>query len=239
MFILEGNIGAGKTTLLTQIKLHAQKELLQPIEVVFEPVNSWHKQDAGQSLLSNFYTDIPRWAYTLETYAMACRVREHIAEQQQSNPFRLIERSIYSGHYCFAYNSYHGGGMSSIEWAMYSQWYNFLLRNKCKAPMGFIYLKSTPEVCLERIHKRNRTGECNITLDYLKRIDERHNEFLLNKNGVTTDLKQVPVLTLDGNQPFATDEELFKNYHICINSFMQNIAATHRPPMQQSTSLYL
>lgn len=226
MFILEGNIGAGKTTLLNKIKQHTADPSLPTIEVVFEPVNSWHKQDAGQSLLSNFYADIPRWAYTLETYAMACRVREHIFEQQQPSPYRLIERSIYSGHYCFAHNSYHSGGMTSIEWSVYNHWYSFLLRNKCKAPLGFIYLKSTPEVCLERIRKRNRSGENNISVDYLKQIDERHNEFLLNKNGVTSDLKQVPVLTLDSNQPFATDEALFEQYYNCIHSFMQSICAT-------------
>jgi deoxyadenosine/deoxycytidine kinase len=62
MYILEGNIGAGKSTLLNKIKsANAQ------IEAVFEPVNAWHRQESGQSLLTQFYADIPRWAFSLET----------------------------------------------------------------------------------------------------------------------------------------------------------------------------
>ena len=230
MFILEGNIGAGKTTLLNKIKEHGLgngTKSLQPIEVVFEPVNSWHKQKSGQSLLTNFYADIPRWGYTLETYAMACRVREHIAEQAKNNPFKLIERSIYSGHYCFAHNSYHNGGMSRLEWLIYNQWFHFLVRNKCQAPLGFIYLTCDPATCLERIKLRNRAGEDNISLQYLEQIHERHEIFLSTKKDITTNLKSVPVLTLDGTKPFATDNQIFEQYYETMNSFMCTICTQH------------
>lgn len=226
MFILEGNIGAGKTTLLNKIQASQHQSSFPDIEVVFEPVNSWHKQEAGQSLLGNFYADIPRWAYTLETYAMACRVKEHIAEQEKNNPYKLIERSIYSGHYCFAHNSFRSGGMTSIEWQVYTAWYDFLLRNKCRTPHGFIYLKSDPEICLERIKKRNRAGESNISLDYLCNINRAHDDFLLDKKDVSADLKEVPVLILDGNQSFDRDESLFAKYHSCISTFMHDICQT-------------
>jgi deoxyadenosine/deoxycytidine kinase len=35
---------------------------------------------------------------------------------------------------------------------------------------AIIYLKCSPELCLERIKKRNRKGEEGITIDYIKKV---------------------------------------------------------------------
>ena len=233
MYILEGNIGAGKSTLLTKIQ-----EADTDMEAVFEPVNAWHRRDSGQSLLAEFYADIPRWAFSLETYAMACRVREHLKEQQIKNTYRLLERSIFSGHYCFARNSYEQGGMSSMEWEIYRQWFAFLMRGKCHFPFGFIYLKTDPDVCLERVKKRNRKGECNITLEYLKQIDHVHEDFLINKNGVVPELELVPVLVLDGNKPFDSCDVIFNEYCDQIEEFM-HLTHVKQPivPHQEETTI--
>ena len=100
MYIVEGTIGAGKSTFLRLIE-----QQLSKIAVIYEPVDSWQSEEHGSSLLTQFYTNPGRWAYSMETFAMACRVKEHLKEQQEQNRFRLMERSIYSGHYCFTYNS--------------------------------------------------------------------------------------------------------------------------------------
>lgn len=237
MYILEGNIGAGKSTLLNKIKFaNAQ------IEAVFEPVNAWHRQESGQSLLTQFYADIPRWAFSLETYAMACRVCEHVREQQNAHPYRLFERSIYSGHYCFAHNSYLSGGMSSIEWEIYKQWFSFLMRDKCRLPAGFIYLKVDPSVCLTRIRKRNRSGEEKITLEYLKKLEHMHDNFLLEKKGISPELELIPVLILDGNKPFESCDQLFNQYYDQIEEFMHmtHLSSSEfelENPMDSSSSL--
>ena len=76
MYIVEGNIGAGKSTFLRLIQAQ-----LPQVSVVFEPLHNWQSQVYGQSILSQFYNDPHRWAYTMETLAMACRVQEHIQEQ--------------------------------------------------------------------------------------------------------------------------------------------------------------
>lgn len=227
MYILEGNIGAGKSTLLNMIK-----DASTDIDVVFEPVNAWHKQDVGQSLLAQFYNDIPRWAFTLETYAMICRIKEHLHEQKNHNPYRLFERSIYSGHYCFAHNSYSTGGMTSMEWDIYQNWFTFLMRNKCRLPFGFIYLKTKPTICFERIKKRARPGEDGITLEYLEHISKRHDDLLLNKIGLMPELSMIPVLVLDGNIPFLKSSQLFNEYCDQIDEFMHKTqchyqSATH------------
>ena len=152
MFIVEANIGAGKTTLLKSIA-----ERLPHITVAFEPLNAWHRQEAGTSLLQKFYEDPKRWAFSIESFAMACRVIEHLQQQQTNkNPFTISERSIFSGHYCFAQNSYTSGLMTELEWQLYLQWFNFLIPGKCELPRGFIYLRTSPEVAFERIQQRGK-----------------------------------------------------------------------------------
>jgi len=86
MFILEGNIGAGKSTLLKLIK-----EQLPHIPVALEPVDDWQKQIYGQSLLTNFYQNSKRWAYTFETFTMINRAKEHIALHAH-NALHIVER---------------------------------------------------------------------------------------------------------------------------------------------------
>ena len=51
--------------------------------------------------------------------------------------------------------------------------------NDCNLDLIF-YIKTSPEICLERIHKRNRIEERkNISLDYLKQIHFFHESWLL------------------------------------------------------------
>jgi len=222
MYIVEGNIGAGKSTFLTLIEKH-----LPQFTVALEPLNNWQKQVYGQSLLANFYEDTRRWAYTLETLTMICRVREHLAEQKNNDPYRLMERSIYSGHYCFAKNGFQNGFLTPLEWEIYSAWFATLIPGKCLPPRGFIYLQVTPEVSYERIKKRNRLAEKNISLKYLKQIYECHENFLIHKTDVIDEIKNVPVLVLNCNQEFESDPEYLKELLHKVELFI----STHSVPV--------
>ncbi len=215
MYIVEGNIGAGKSTFLRLMQAQ-----LPHITVVFEPMHNWQSQAYGPSILSNFYKEPQRWAYTMETLAMACRVQEHLKEQENKNPLRLMERSIYSGHYAFAWNGYKNGFMSQIEWQAYLEWFNFLVTGHCKPPHGFIYLHVDPEVAYERIRKRNRPSEKNINFSYIQKIHECHEAFLLEKKDVLAELSNVPVLKLDCNKEFEADQSQFLAHAQSVADFM-------------------
>jgi len=215
MYIVEGNIGAGKSTFLQLIAKHAPH-----ISVILEPMHNWQRQTEGQSLLVNFLGNPKRWAYTMETLTMMCRVKDHLQEQSNPNPMRIMERSIYSGHYCFALNGYESGYMKEVEWKMYTSWFNFLIPGKCRPPQGFIYLKIDPEVAYERIAKRSREGENKITLDYLRAIDQKHDDFLIQKKNILPELASIPVLTFDVSEEFETDHQRFNAMLSKIEEFM-------------------
>lgn len=47
-----------------------------------------------------------------------------------------------------------------------------------------MYLQSTPEECLKRIHKRGRIEEKNIDIKYLQQLHTLHEEWLTNEKNV-------------------------------------------------------
>lgn len=232
MYILEGNIGAGKSTFLNKIK-----ESLPELEVLTEPVNNWTNQIFGQSLLENFYKETSRWAYTLENLAMIHRVKDHIEIQNKKNSKIVIERSIYSGHYCFAKNSFANGHLSNLEWEIYEKWGNFLLKN-CEPPKGFIYLKADPEVCISRIKKRNRLSEKKITLGYIKQIKDWHDKFLLKKEDIHANLKKIPVLEIDCNEDFENNPKILNTHMFKVKNFIEQTNIINEPIISKKTAFF-
>ncbi len=216
MYIVEGNIGVGKSTFLKLVK-----QYLPEIEIFTEPKDNWTNQIYGQSLLGNFYKDPKRWAYTIETLAMACRARDHIREQEKKMFNVIMERSIYSGHYCFSLNGYQNGFFTQLEWQIYNNWIDFLLHKKCKPPHGFIYLKADPQICFDRVKKRNRISEKKITLAYLRQIDYWHERFLVQKEGIANNLKTIPVLILDCTHDFIENEENMYKHVAKLQAFFE------------------
>ncbi len=215
MYILEGNIGVGKSTFLKLIN-----ERCPDIGVIQEPKDNWASQIEGQSLLENFYKDPHRWAYTIETLAMAARVKDHKVEQENPNPNRIMERSVYSGHYCFARNDYANGFLSSLEWEVYARWVDLLVHHSCRPPKGFIYLRANPETCFTRMRHRNRLGEESISLEYVTQIHEWHERFLMTKEGLDASLKKIPVLVLDASYNLLENDYVLMSYVAQVKDFM-------------------
>ena len=229
MYIIEGNMGAGKSTLLRLLGQH-----IPPIKTIGEPIENWQSNRYGQSLLTSFYKNPQRWAYTFETLTMAYRVTEHIKEQHNTCQTKIVERSIYSGYYCFAQNSYSQEFMTDLEWHIYKRWFNLLVPGKCHPPKGFIYMRISPDVSYERIKKRNRNAEQTMPLSYVEQIHRQHENFLIDKVNILPELIKVPVLVLDCNQEFETDREQFKKHVRTITIFI-NDTSVSTPPQHDSS----
>lgn len=233
MYIVEGNIGVGKSTFLSLIQEH-----LPALKCSTEPVETWADQSFGKSLLEQFYTAPHRWAYTIETLAMICRSRDHVIAQQQ-HPHHLMERSIYSGHYCFALNGKQEGYFTDMEWDLYSQWVDFLFTEKCRPPRGFIYLQADPEICHARIAQRKREGESLIPLDYLQKIHDKHEQFLLTKHGISSTIVNVPVLTLDANIDFVDSPGKMKEHAARVAQFITETSEPLLPHAEKGTTSHI
>ena len=188
--IIEGNIGSGKTTFVNYISKN-----FKDATVNYEPVEKWqsYKDEQNINLLNNFYNDQQRWGYTFQNMAFMTRVKDLI--KPCDTKYKFIERSIYTDRNCFALNCYETGKINKMEWEIYTDWFNWLSNEFDVKPDGYIYLRVKPDICLERINKRNRQEESGIPIEYLENIHIKHDDWLLNE-------KKIPVLVLDWNCSF-------------------------------------
>jgi len=189
---IEGNIGTGKTTFLTFLK---ENSIDIPLNIVYEPVDQWQqiKDSAGKNLLEHFYENQDKWSFAFQMNSFISRVKkvEDISREYPDN-INIVERSVFTDRQCFAKNCFETGKLNEIEYEIYCRWHDWLCTEFQVKPMGFIYLKTSPEVSHERILKRSRVGEEGIPLDYLKLLHNLHEEWLLNPINNTS-----PVLVLD------------------------------------------
>jgi deoxyadenosine/deoxycytidine kinase len=232
MYIVEGNIGVGKSTFLNLVHKH-----LPHITTVQEPKESWINNGHGKSLLSKFYDDPARWSYTIETLVATCRARDHLTHQNAINKTILLERSIYSGHYCFALNGYNLGNFSDLEWSLYLQVVNFFLTEQCRPPKGFIYLRAHPEITSQRIKLRNRRDESNLSFTYQKQINDLHDAFLIEKKNVFEALKHIPVLVLDCDEDFAHNPTRLAHHLEKLHAFIEEnntVNIPHVTPLKKN-----
>lgn len=198
--IIEGNIGAGKSTFLKII----QENLA--CQVVFEPHQKWQDIAGNGNLLDNFYKDAQRWGYTFQSYAFITRTIAQ-KESAKKTPYltQILERSVFSDKYCFAKNLYETGLMSDLEWTLYNEWFGWFFQDHMQKPDGFIYLQTDPKTCYQRLKKRNRGEEQEVSMQYLTKLHEKHENWLINGYEIDAYVKDVPVLVLDCDKEFETD----------------------------------
>ncbi len=204
--LVEGNVGAGKSTFLKIIQKYLH------VQLIHEPLDKWQNIH-GENLLEYFYRDPQRWAYTFQSYAFVSRILEQEASAKiNTKPIQVLERSVYSDRYCFAKNAFELGMMNQLEWKLYQEWFNWLISFCSQRPHAFIYLYTEPEICYERVLKRNRQGEQNVSLEYLRMLHVKHEDWLRYKKDVDTAIREIPVLILEGNYDFEHSIETQEEY---------------------------
>ena len=188
MYFVEGNIGSGKSTFL--------KKLSSEFKVVQEPVDEWSKMHNanGKNILEEFYEDPKRNAYLFQSIAFRSRVKNITGLNESA----IVERSIYTDRMVFAEVCKEDGNINDIEWNDYTEWFDFIVKYIGFKPKGFIYLRTEPEKSHERITKRNRSGESNISLEYLRKLHRRHDKWLMDESNV---------LVLDVTEEFESNPE--------------------------------
>lgn len=217
MIIIEGNVGVGKSTFLNYLQQHLN------VDVVFEPNQLWQDVE-GHNLLEHFFLDQKRWAYTCQSYILLTRIDQMVAEPcDLQKEFCLIERSVYSGRYCFAQVAKEIGLMNGMEWCLYKKMWDREIARLQDAPSGFIYLRTSAEICLKRIEQRGRFEEKPITLDYLKRIEEKYENWFIKKQGVAEKIASLPVLVLDFTQDLVQNSNMQEQYLGPIKDFLAKL----------------
>jgi deoxyadenosine/deoxycytidine kinase len=175
-----GNIGVGKTTLSELLSKHYKWE------VQYEDTNT-------NPYLSDFYNDMQRWSFNLQIYFLNSRYRQ-IIDIRNGDKIVIQDRTIYEDANIFAPNLHDMGLMSTRDFENYVDLFKAMLAN-VKAPDLLIYLKASIPTLVDHIHSRGREYEGSMSLDYLKRLNHRYEDWIANyKEGK---LLVIPVDNLD------------------------------------------
>uniref|UniRef100_UPI0037E832EC thymidine kinase 2, mitochondrial isoform X1 n=1 Tax=Semicossyphus pulcher TaxID=241346 RepID=UPI0037E832EC len=181
---VEGNIASGKTTCLKYFSETSD------IEVLTEPIDKW-RNVRGHNPLALMYQDPERWGITLQTYVQLTMLDRDLSAT--SAPVKMMERSIFSAKYIFVENLFRSGKMPEVDFAVLSEWFDWITTNISLPVDLIVYLQTSPETCHERLKQRCREEEKVIPLEYLESIHQLYEDWLIKR---TSSPLPAPVLVI-------------------------------------------
>jgi len=193
---IEGNIGSGKTTIIENLQSYLKHD--KTVAFLREPVDIWEsiKDHDGKSILTKFYEDQHKYAFTFQVMAFMTRrdlIKKKIEEIMKSNSevkVIICERSLEADRNIFAKMLYDDGVIDEINYQVYLRIYNeFSSEYKLD---GMVYIDADAAVCHERMNRRGRDSEEGVPLCYLIKCQEYHNIWLMEN-------KQPNMLHIDAN----------------------------------------
>lgn len=209
---IEGNIASGKSTLLDYL------QSVNKAQVVEEPVYRWQHVVDGENgnLIERMYRDPKRWSYLFQSYVLLTMLEAH--DVPQTNQIKVMERSVYSARYCFIENLRKSTPplLEELEYEVYTRWFDWLMEHKRPKVDLIVYLRTDPEVCMERLKRRGRHEESTVALSYLQTLHERYEDWLIRNPAQHGG--NVPVLVLDGNKDSLTYEQLHNEFSTAITN---------------------
>lgn len=165
---IAGNIGCGKTTLTRMLAEHY----------------GWtpkYESVTYNPYLEDYYKDIPRWSYNLETYFLAQRFKD-VLEIAKSDDVIIQDRTLFEGVYIFVANNHDLGNLSDRDYQTYMQLFE-VMTAMVNPPDLLIYLKSSIPHLVSQIQKRGRDYEQSISLEYLSGLNERYEQWIGSYKG--------------------------------------------------------
>lgn len=160
-----GNIGVGKSTL---VRLLSDRLRWDPF---FEP-------EAENPYLADFYQDMQTWAFHSQIFFLTHRLRTHRKVIDHASSV-IQDRTVYEDAEVFAHNLYRQGQISERDYRTYEELYR-VLTEFLPPPDLVVYLRASVETLKERISQRGRHYEREISLEYLERLNELYETWVLN-----------------------------------------------------------
>ena len=165
---IAGNIGCGKTTLTRKLSEHY----------------GWtpkYEAVTYNPYLEDYYKDIPRWSYNLETYFLAQRFQD-VLDIAKSKEVIIQDRTLFEGVEIFVANNHDMGNLSDRDYETYMQLFR-LMMSMVAPPDLLIYLRCSVPHLVEQIQKRGRDYEQTMSLEYLSGLNERYEQWIARYEG--------------------------------------------------------
>ncbi|HZK16836.1 MAG TPA: deoxynucleoside kinase [Anaerolineaceae bacterium] len=175
--VIAGNIGAGKTTL---VKILSERLGFTPF---YEP----HEENP---YLADFYEDMESWSYHSQVYFLTRRLKIH-KELLLAQGSVVQDRSVYEDAEIFARNLYLQGDLSPRDYTVYQDLYH-ILASLLPPPNLMVYLRASVDTLMQRIAKRGREYEAGISREYLTRLNQLYEDWMVA-------FAQCPVLIINSD----------------------------------------
>lgn len=153
---IAGNIGAGKTTLTNLLSRRLEWEPF--LEGV-----------ADNPYLADFYENMEKWSFHSQVFFLARRLRHHRELLDRPNSV-IQDRTVYEDAEIFAQNLFLRGAMQARDFNTYRDLYGAVTAI-LPPPDLVIYLRASLETLTERIQRRARSYERQISPDYLAQLN--------------------------------------------------------------------
>ncbi|PIP14473.1 MAG: deoxynucleoside kinase [bacterium (Candidatus Stahlbacteria) CG23_combo_of_CG06-09_8_20_14_all_34_7] len=169
---IEGVIGVGKTSLATKLARYYKGEvLLEPVE--------------ENPFLDKFYKNVEGFAFQTQIFFLFARYRQMKNLKQTKIFFDMIVSDyMFDKDRIFA-----NLNLDENEFQLYEHIIKFIEQD-ITSPDLVIYLQASPERIMERIKKRNRSFEQDISLEYINELSRNYSNFF-------TYYKTCPVLMVN------------------------------------------
>ncbi len=200
---ISGNIGSGKTSLT---------------EILTERLGATPLyEEISNPYIADFYEDMRRWSFNFQVYFLGSRMNQGL-RIRQTDGYIVQDRTIYEDAYIFAGNLHEMGLMSSRDFTTYMKIFD-LSSHLVPMPDLLIYLRGSVPTLVSQILKRGRSYEMGIDLDYLKRLNNKYNDWIDN-------IYKGRVLTLDiDRQDFIMDPSIVDDLVARIQTLNNELSA--------------
>jgi deoxyadenosine/deoxycytidine kinase len=175
LITIEGNIGSGKTTLLKQLQ---NVKFFTTHTIVFENVELWSSiKDSETNLFELYYTNKSRWSFVFQVFVLVSRLYDMTVASKKSQ-IVICERCHLTDLKVFTELLYSEKNLTDVEYSVYKQMHSMVQDMLNISIDIMIYIKCDPKVCLNRIKRRARDGEQNISLEYLQMLHNKHGDYI-------------------------------------------------------------
>lgn len=188
LVFIEGNISSGKSTLIRNLQNKGYS-------VFEEPLESWvtdYKDENGTNALELFYQDKKKYGFQFQMMSLYTRwqvIKQALTmlsntsdDKNDETNIVFVERSLLTDRNSFALNLWETGDLTALEWKIYNDCLQSNL-NDIKhlfenIEVGYLYLRTSPSICLQRKIERNNPEEKGIPLEYFVLLHEKYDNWL-------------------------------------------------------------
>lgn len=177
LICVEGNISSGKSTTVNELREMFAND--KRVKFLLEPLSIWEgiRDSSGNNMITKFYGNIKKYAFAFQMMAYISRL-DILREALNDNETQIIvtERSLFTDRNVFAQMLYDDNMLEDVEHQIYMKWFDSFVRDIPESRI--FYIRTTPDVAMDRLITRNREGE-KVSLEYLERVHKYHDDWLL------------------------------------------------------------